>query len=165
MRDEILALLEPGPCALAELAGWLEQPDAHVTKALRLLNKAALVKRLAHDRWALITYLEPPVRSKTTARRRAAALVDDRLLIEEPPAAGDAVCARCGTRFVRERAADQFCSTLCAETPPPSDTRTIVDEGIEFEATSIGRHELTHWPDDAPTRGSSLSGRTYGVRH
>lgn len=69
MRDELLALLEDGPKLVPQLAGWLEQPDAQVTKALRGLNKAALVKRLTHDpsRWALMTYLEPPVRPKPSA--------------------------------------------------------------------------------------------------
>jgi len=54
-----------------------------------------------------------------------------------------------------------------ASPPNPKDEpRTIVSDGVEFEATSIGAHSLTNWPEEeSGSKGSSLSGRTFGVRH
>lgn len=44
MRDELLAFLEDGPHAAADLAEWLEQPKRLVTRALRALRQEGLAK-------------------------------------------------------------------------------------------------------------------------
>lgn len=85
-------------------------------------------------------------------------MLDRQLGIVEP-VSGTAVCAAagCGTRFTPDREAERFCSERCRLVGPPGDRRTVVVDGVEYEATSVGAHPLSEWPADA-RHGSSLSG-------
>lgn len=61
MTQELLALLEEGPQATADLAQWLQQPRIAVVHHLGAMRREGLVKRIGTEkRWALIGY-EPRV--------------------------------------------------------------------------------------------------------
>lgn len=52
--DDIIALLEDGPKAEADLIDWLGQPMADVLLALKALNKQGIVRRVGSERlWTL----------------------------------------------------------------------------------------------------------------
>lgn len=53
--DDVLALLEDGPKLLGALAGWLQAPEVVTDAVLQALRQQGQVKRVAGDRWALIT--------------------------------------------------------------------------------------------------------------
>lgn len=116
---------------------------------------------------------KPPDSERVETRRgrpkrlRAGTGADvDRALGIVEPVGGLSVCAAagCGKRFTPDRESDRFCSEACLAAGPPTDTRTIVVDGVEFEAVSAGRLELCQRPDDGLIRGSSLSG-LHEVKH
>jgi len=80
------------------------------------------------------------MRAKIDERKQREAETVERLLrIEESAPAGDSVCERCGTRFMRrEGTSGRFCSRQCYETPAPAVARTVVDDQEEFEVVWNG---------------------------
>lgn len=53
--DDVLALLEDGPKLLGALAGWLQAPEVVTDAVLQALRQQGQVKRVAGDRWALMS--------------------------------------------------------------------------------------------------------------
>lgn len=103
-------------------------------------------------------YVKDPRHSPRPLQARGHTEDLDRLRqLDSAPALGTAVCARCANRFTQpEGKTHRFCSRVCELTPAPSNTRTIICDGQEYLATSIGKSSLTDWP--AGTGGSTLDG-------
>lgn len=68
--EDLIALLEDGPKALADLAQWLQQPKPAVSAHLGRLARAGLVKRTGTaKRWCLASFVAPNGRPKRTGPR------------------------------------------------------------------------------------------------
>lgn len=130
MRDELLAFLEDGPHAAADLAAWLDQPKRLVTRALRALRQEGLAKPVGTAKhWALA--------GAVTRAGRPAVL--DRVAIRRTVLAATRGCARVDTHTIRQRTGHSRKAVLAA-------CVALVAEG---HLTAIGRGRSAAWADPA----------------
>lgn len=190
-RAAIDAALRGGPLATEQLmaaTGYSRNVIRHECARLLLSGSLQHLGIGRGAKWATATYQAPPAvpprprgRPRTTravvviqdaaiqryhqaARRSVENRVERLIRVEEPAPEGDAVCERCGRRFMRkDGTSGRFCSRDCYERPAPPVSVTRIIDGQEYEAISVGAHPLTTWPDGTSS-GSSLSGRTFPVK-
>lgn len=150
MTDDLLSMLETGPETVAQLAADLALHDSRVHTLLKALGRDGLVKKLEAGRWALASYVMPPsVKPRPVQKICEVSHRDFLTTINETH------CRDC--RRERRMPVDPVWlkpdPLPAAPAEPVSDTRTIVVDGIEYEATSIGSRPVTRaWPDGSRGR-------------